>query len=90
MAASVRRVCRKSPVIQIRRVTIIAFNPARKAANVDADSHEALSDFQLYAECVKQPLSKLDIDFKELHFRSFRLHLSGEDIVCRPKSDAVE
>jgi hypothetical protein len=61
-----------------------------KGANVDADSNEALSDFQLYAERVKQPLSKLDIDFKELYFRSFCLHLSGEEIVFRPKYDAVE
>jgi hypothetical protein len=59
VAASVRRVSRKSPVIQIQRVTIIAFyTPARRAANVDADSNEALSDFQLFAERVKQPLSK--------------------------------
>jgi hypothetical protein len=44
VAASVRRVSRKSPVIQIQRVTIIAFyTPARRAANVDADSNEALS-----------------------------------------------
>jgi len=56
---------------------------------VDADSNEALSDFQLYAERVKQPLSELDIDFQQLYVRSFRLHLSGGDIVFRPKSDTV-
>jgi len=78
------------PVIQIQRATIIAFyTPAPKGADVDADSNEALSDFQFYAERVKQPLSKLDIDFKELYVRSFRLRLSGGDVVFRPKSDTV-
>jgi hypothetical protein len=75
------------PVIQIQKGTIIAFYTPAKAA--DADSNEALSDFQFYADQVKQPLSKLGIDFKEIYVRSFRLHRSGGDIVFRPKSDAV-
>lgn len=78
------------PVIEIQRGTIIAFyTSAPKTANADADSNEALSDFQFYAGRVKQPLSKLSIDFKELYVRCFRLHLGGGDIVFRPKPDAV-
>jgi hypothetical protein len=70
------------PVIQIQKGTIIAFyTPAQKTADAHADSNEALSDFQSYAERVKQPLSKLDIDFKELYVRSFRLHLNEGDIL---------
>ena len=78
------------PVIQIQRGTVIAFcTPAPKSANEDADSNEALGDFEFYAERVKQPLNKLNIDFKELYVRSFRIHISGADIMFRPKSDAV-
>ena len=78
------------PAIQIQRDTLIAFyTPESKAANVDSDSNEALSDFQFYADRVKQPLSKINIDFKELYVRSFRLHSSGSDVVFRPKPNAV-
>ena len=86
---SVRGLC-QIPVIQIQKGTVIAFYiSASTASRTDADSNEALSDFQFYADQVKQPLSRLDIDFKELYVRSFRLHVSGRDIVFRPKSDAV-
>ena len=58
-------------VIQIRRGTIIAFYiPEQKSTDstmtpaitthMDANSNEALSDFQFYAEHVKQLQSKFD------------------------------
>ena len=34
-------------------------------------------------------LNEMNIDFKELYVRSFRIHISGTDVVFRPKSDAV-
>jgi len=48
-----------------------------------------LSDFQFYAGQAKEPLSRLDIDFKEFYVRSFRLRVRGRDILFRPRSDAV-
>ena len=81
----------KIPVVEIKRGTIIAFyTPGPVPANVEKDSNETLSDFKLYAEHVNHPLSKIDIDFKVLYVRSFRLHLNGEGIVFRSKFDAVD
>ena len=80
----------QSPVIQIQRGTVIAFfTPALKSTNEGADLNEGLGDFQFYAERTKEPLNELNIDFKEQYARSFRIHISGTDVVFRPKSDAV-
>jgi hypothetical protein len=80
----------QTPVIQIQRRMVIAFfAPAPKGGKVAVDSNEELSDFQFYARRVKEPLNILNIDFRVLHVRSFRLHLSKGDIVFRSKADAV-
>lgn len=80
----------QTPVIQIQGGTVIAFfAPAPKGAKVAVDSTEALSDFQFYSQRVKEPLRKLNIDFRELYVRSFRLHLSNGDIAFRSKPDAA-
>jgi len=56
---------------------------------MDADSNEALGDFQLHAERVKQPQSKLDMISRNCTFGSFAF-TEREVIVSRPKSEAVE
>ena len=74
--------------IEIQRATIIAFcPPTTKAGVTDADASEALSDFQFYAERIKQPLNKAGIGFQILYARSFRIRLGSETIVFRPKTD---
>ena len=78
------------PTIEIQRDTVIAFyNPAPKNVEPDADSDESLSDFQLYAGSVRQPLGKLGIDLKVLYVRSFRLQFGGRNTEFRPRSDTA-
>ena len=78
------------PTIEIQQDTVIAFyTPAPMSVDPNADSNEALSDFQFYAESVQQPLGKLRIDFKVLYVRSFRLHFNGRNTEFRPKSDTA-
>jgi hypothetical protein len=80
----------QTPVIDIQRETVIAFYPAASQKDkANADANEALSDFQFYAGRMKQPLSRLGIDFQELYVRSFRIRRDRETIVFRPKTDGV-
>jgi hypothetical protein len=65
----------KEPVLLIRRPTVIAFFPPFRESELerDPDRGEALADFQLYAQRVREPLRKLGVDFREVYARSFRV-----------------
>ena len=61
----------------IHRPTIVAFFPpvTESELNSDADTNEALSDFQLYADQVQAPLRKAGIDFHVANARSFKIRI---------------
>jgi hypothetical protein len=70
--------------------TVIAFYPpSSQTDKANTGANEASSDFQIYAGRVKQPLSRLGIDFQELYVRSFWVHLGGKMITFHPKADLV-
>ena len=65
--------------------TIVAFFPATKAElHKDADTNEALADFQFYGKQVREPLKKAGIDFQEVYAQSFRVRIGQEGTVFRP------
>ncbi len=68
--------------------TIVAFFPnASKAGSDNADSNEALSDFQFYAERVKEPLNQLGIRFTEQFGGSFRIRSGSGTRLFIPKAE---
>jgi hypothetical protein len=57
----------KQPVVVVTGPSIIAFFPVTKAElQNDADTNEALADFQFYAKQVREPLQRTGIKFSEL------------------------
>ena len=63
----------KQPVVVVAGPMIIAFFPVtRGELQKDADTNEALADFQLYAKQVREPLKKAGIEFshRRAPFRS--------------------
>ena len=70
----------KSPLIVVTGRTVIAFCPPATKTQLqkDADTSEALADFQLYSSQVREPLRKADIGFYELHTASFRVRVGKE------------
>src|SRR5690242_12665064 len=70
----------KSPLIVVTGRTVIAFCPPSTKTQLqkDADTSEALADFQLYSSQVREPLRKADIGFYELHTASFRVRVGKE------------
>ena len=77
-----------SHVVNADGPTIVAFFPnASKAGSDNADANEALSDFQFYAERVKEPLNQLGIQFTEQFGGSFRIRSGGETRLFTPKAE---
>lgn len=80
----------KQPVVVVAGPTIIAFFPVTQAElQKDADSNEALADFQFYAKQVRQPLKKVGIEFSEVCAKSFRVRIGQEATVFRPAKEGV-
>ena len=70
----------KQPVFVIRGPTIVPFfSPVTESDLSDGDTNEALSDFQVYAGRVRDPLRKMKIEFHEVYAHSFRIRL-GERV----------
>jgi hypothetical protein len=69
----------KTPTFHVLRPTILAFFPRTSEAELakDPDLNETLSDFQLYAGQVRQPLQARGIDFREVYSRSFSVRVGG-------------
>src|SRR4051812_4647053 len=74
------------PVVVAERPTIVAFFPdLSQTRRDDADWNEALSDFQFYADRVKEPLNHLGIEFTEQFERSFRIRSGMQTRSFTPK-----
>jgi hypothetical protein len=67
----------KPPLVVAEGRTIVAFFPPVSGAKFekDADTNEALSDFQLYTTRVREPLKNAGVEFHELYTRSFRVRV---------------
>ena len=80
----------KQPVVVVTGPTIVAFFPVTKAElQKDADTNEALADFQFYAKQVREPLKKTGIEFSEVYAQSFRVRIGQEATVFRPAKGNV-
>lgn len=74
------------PVVNVEKPTIVAFFPnASRIGSQDADGNEALSDFEFYAERLREPLKDLGIGFSKQYGRSFRIRSSGHSTLFTPK-----
>jgi hypothetical protein len=64
-----------TPVIVIKRPTVIAFFPpvSDQELENDAGTIDALADFQFYAAAAREPLAKAGVDLHEIYARSFRV-----------------
>lgn len=75
-------------IITIQQATIIAFCPPSTAVHGQvANDSEALSDFEFYAERVKQPLDKIGVTFQVVRTPAIRIRLGSDNTVFRPKTD---
>lgn len=81
----------KNPLIVAAGRTVVAFFPLVTHSDLpkDADTNEALSDFQLYASRVREPLKRAGIEFHELYTRSFRVRVGNAVNVFRPSKAEV-
>ena len=80
----------KQPVVVVAGPTIVAFFPVTKTElQKDADTNEALADFQFYAKLVREPLKKTGIEFQEVYAQSFRVRVGQEATVFRPAKGNV-
>lgn len=89
VAATARQADRQLVIVSGK--TIIAFFPpiSDSELNKDPDLNETLSDFQLYASNVRDPLRKEGIDFQVLYARSFRIRIGNNVKMFRPKKGDV-
>ncbi len=76
----------KATSFDIQRPTAVAFFcPATHSEPLrDADTNEALADFQLYAAQVREPLERRGIDFKVAYTHSFRIRIGNAVTTFRP------
>lgn len=75
------------PTVSVSGPTVVAFFEPPSSAKLprDADTNEALADFQLYASHVRKPFKNAGIKFQELYARSFRLRTGEKLITFHPK-----
>jgi hypothetical protein len=76
----------KPPLVVVEGRTVVAFFPLVTDAGLkkDADTNEALNDFQLYATRVREPLKKAGVEFHELYAHSFRVRVGKAVTIFRP------
>jgi hypothetical protein len=80
----------KQPAVVVAGPTIVAFFPVTKAGlQKDADTNEALADFQFYAKQVREPLKKRGIEFQEVYAQSLLVHIGQQATVFRPAKGRV-
>ena len=80
----------KRPVVVVAGPTVVAFFPVSKTGlQKDADTNEALADFQFYAKQVREPLKKTGIEFQEVYAQSFRVRIGQEATAFRPANGNV-
>jgi hypothetical protein len=71
--------------------TIVAFFPpvTKTELQKDPDANEALADFQVYANSVREPLKKSGIEFHEIYAHSFQVHRGNTVTTFRPSKAQV-
>ena len=76
----------KQPLVVLQGPTVVAFFPPVTDAQLqrDADTNEALADFQFYATRVREPLKRARIDFHEVNAHSFRIRVGKAVTGFRP------
>lgn len=80
----------KQPVVVVTGPTIVASFPVTKTdLQKDADTSEALADFQFYTKQAREPLRKTGIELQELYAQSFRVRIGLEATVFRPAKGNV-
>jgi hypothetical protein len=78
-------------LIVVTGPTVIAFFPPVTPAelNKDADTNEALADFQLYAAHVRPKLDADGIHFEEIYASSFAVRLGTKTTNFRPQKTHI-
>lgn len=90
LQASLVVAAEKQPVVIVAGPTIVVFFPVTKTElQKDADTNEALADFQFYAKQVREPLKKTGIEFHEVYAQSFRVRIGQEATLFRPAKGNV-
>jgi hypothetical protein len=80
----------KQPVVVVAGPTVVAFFLVTKTElQQDADTNEALADFQFYAKEVREPLKKKEIKLQEAYAQSFKVRNGQEATVFRPAKGNV-
>jgi hypothetical protein len=76
----------QQPSFVVHGPTIVAFFPPVKQNELadDADTNEALADFQEYANRLREPLRKAGIDFHEIYASAFRIRNGTKSEILRP------
>ena len=88
MQVSLVAAAEQPPLLVVAGPTIVAFFPVTKAElQKDANTSEALADFQLYAKQVREPLKRTRIDVLEVYSQSFRIRIGQEATAFRPTNE---
>lgn len=78
------------PLVIGSRIIVAFFPPVTKAElQKDADTNEALADFQFYATRLREPLKKAGIDFHEVYAHAFRVRVGKTITTFRPAAGDV-
>lgn len=84
LAGGPRAAAKELPIV-VHRPTIVAFFPPVTQSELrDQETNEALSDFQFYAERVRDPLRKAGIEFQVVYGHSFSVRLGKTITTFRP------
>lgn len=78
----------KHLLIVVDGPTVVAFFPPVTDTELqkNPDTNEALADFQLYANRVREPFKKRGIEVHELYTRSFRIRVGKNVNTFHPKT----
>jgi hypothetical protein len=79
----------KPPRFFLHGPTVIAFFPLSSPKDLENDpnANEALADFQFYAHQVREPLSKLGVNFETVYTRSFLVSHAGKVVKFTPAGE---
>jgi hypothetical protein len=76
----------KVPIVDVQSPSIVAFFPSTSTADLaNPDTNETLSDFQLYAQRVRQPLSEAGINFREVYANAFVIRVGTKTTTVHPR-----
>jgi hypothetical protein len=84
MAAVAQKSVQQQVLIAVTRPTIIAFFSPVDDSSTDADTNEAMADFQWYAMEARKKFRNTQIDFHEIYTHSFRVQVGNKVTMFRP------